>query len=190
MGMERPRSGIAAVQLPPRPIRSFADLYDLLIEISATHDEYRSASHLAYVIRNLADFPQLNLAHGPDGAEDQAVMANAIHMPDVIAEKQVAYFYLSPAFDVTSVAEIARLAIYAAINAAVAHRQKTGQRARVLVICDEAQLIIGQNISNVLAQARSHGVGCILAHQTLSQLNPPGGVDLRELVLNLSLIHI
>lgn len=44
--------------------------------------------------------------------------------------------------------------------------------------------MIAQNISNVLAQARSFGIGCIFALQSLSQLSPPGGADLRDLVLN------
>jgi len=185
LGLEKSRGGIDAVREPPRAIRSFDDLYEVLTQIAATNDEYKSASHLAYVIRNLADQPQLNLAAGPSSdAQQQTAADAAIHMPEVIAEKQVAYFYLSPALDATTVIETARLALYSAISAAVAHREKTGQRARILLICDEAQLIIGQNIANVLAQARSHGVGCILAHQTMSQLNPPGGVDLRDLVLN------
>jgi len=189
LGLERRARGVAATRPAPEPIRSFADLHDMLTEIAANDDRYKNASHLASVIRNLADFPQLNLAVNDSAAsEEQAVHDAAIHMPDVIAEKQVAYFYLPPTFDATSVVEMARLAIYAVINAAVAHREKTGQRARIFVICDEAQHIIGQNISNVLAQARSHGVGCILAHQTLSQLNPPGGVDLRDLVLNCTAI--
>ena len=66
----------------------------------------------------------------------------------------------------------------------MAHRDLYGERPKVYLICDEAQTIIGQNIQNVLAQAREHGLACVLAHQTMSQLNPPGGVDLRELVSN------
>jgi hypothetical protein len=189
LGMQRSSKGMTAVSPATKPIQNFADLHAVLTELAATDDRYKNASHLASVIRNLADFPQLNMSVGASvDSQKQSAIEQAIHMPDVIAEKQVAYFYLSPAFDVTSVVEMARLAIYAAINAAVAHREKTGKRARIFLICDEAQHIIGQNISNVLAQARSHGVGCILAHQTLSQLNPPGGVDLRDLVLNCTAI--
>jgi len=40
----------------------------------------------------------------------------------------------------------------------------------------------------VLAQAREHGLACILSHQTMSQLNPPGSVDLRELVMSCTTI--
>ena len=73
---------------------------------------------------------------------------------------------------------------YSALTAAVAYRDETGRKPRVYVIVDEAQHLIAQNIANVLAQAREYCVACILAHQSLSQLNPPGGVDLRELVLS------
>ncbi len=66
----------------------------------------------------------------------------------------------------------------------MAHRDRYGERPRVDFICDEAHTIIGQNIQSVLAQAREHGLACVLAHQTMSQLNPPGGVGLRELVSN------
>jgi hypothetical protein len=42
--------------------------------------------------------------------------------------------------------------------------------------------MIAKNIEDVLAQSRSRGMACILAHQAMSQLNSPGGVDLRELI--------
>jgi len=60
-------------------------------------------------------------------------------------------------------------------------RPVLNQAAYLLV--DEAQAVIAQNITHVLAQARSFGLACFLAHQTMSQLNQPGGVDLRELVM-------
>jgi hypothetical protein len=105
-------------------------------------------------------------------------------MPDVIRQQQVVYFSLVGATDVASVAQIAKLAVYSALSAAMAHRDLYGERPKVYLVCDEAHTIIGQNIQSVLAQAREHGLACVLAHQTMSQLNPPGGVDLRELVEN------
>jgi len=105
-------------------------------------------------------------------------------MREVIREKQVVYFYLEGAVDAASVAELARLALYSLLIAAIAYRDEFGVTPRVYMICDEAQVMMAKNIENVLTQARSHGLACILAHQTVSQLNPPGGVDLRELVMN------
>jgi hypothetical protein len=130
----------------------------------------------------LSEFEQLNLSprHDPRGPAVQ----NAIHMPEVIREKQVIYFHLVGAIDQSSVAEIGRLAMYSLLTAAMAHRDDTGQTPRCYFVADEAQMLVAQNIQNVMAQARSHGVACILSHQSMSQLHPPGAVDLSELVLN------
>ena len=172
----------ASIERKRRSINSFEDLFAAVDELAHT-EEFRNARHLSYVIRNLAGIPQLNLA-SRETEEEEAVLKNQIHLPEVIAKKQVAYFYLTPAADPTSASEIARLAVYSTVNAAADHYASTGKRPRVLIICDEAQHLIAKNISTVLEQSRSLGVGMVLCHQTLSQLNPPGGVDLRELVLN------
>ena len=163
------------------PIRSFQELEPILRDIARTHDEFSAAQQLCFVIESLADFEQLNF--GAQGANKNAIK-HAIHMPEVIEEKQVVYFSLAGAMDIASVAQIGRLALHSALAAAMAHSDRHGQPPRVYVVCDEAQIMIAQNIAHVLAQARSYGVACILAHQTMSQLNPPGGVDLRQLVLN------
>ena len=169
----------------PKPVESFEELCEIVHELTNSNDEYRNASHLVHVIRNLADFRQLNLNPALVRDEDErTAVEHAIHMPDVISKKQVVYFYLTPAHDEVTVCEMARLAIFATLNAALDHQTRTGKAARVVLVCDEAQLVIAKNISQVLAQARSAGVGMVLCHQTLSQLNPPGGADLRDIVLN------
>ena len=161
---------------------SFVDLERMLRELSQSSDEYRQADHLLHVLQSLLDLPQLNMTTGQQAGK--AAVENAIHMPEVVREKQVVYFSLQSLMDITTVSEIARLALYSALSAAVAYRDETGSKPRVYLFADEAQILIAQNIANVLAQAREFQVACILAHQTLSQLNPPGGVDLRELVLS------
>lgn len=161
---------------------SFRELERLLRDLSRSSDEYRQSDHLLHVLQSLLDLPQLNLTPGPQG--DHPAANHAIHMPEVVREKQVVYFWLQSLMDVTTVAEIARLVLYSALTAAVSYRDETGRKPRVYLIADEAQILVAQNIANVLAQAREYQVGCVLAHQTLSQLNPPGGVDLRELVLS------
>ncbi len=155
----------------------------------ATEDyEYRAALHLAFVVKSLSQFQQLNMSPRFDG--NHPALQHAIHMPDVVRQKQVVYFSLLGATDVGSVAQIAKLVVYSALSAAMAHRERYRERPTVYLVCDEAQTIIAQNIQNVLAQAREFGLACILAHQTMSQLNPPGGVDLRELVLNCTSVKL
>lgn len=164
------------------PIDSFRQLEETMRHLSSDEYEYRAALHLAFIVKSLSQFRQLNLSPRSDG--NHPALDHAIHMPDVIRQQQVVYFSLVAATDISSVAQIAKLVVYSALCAAMAHRDRYGERPKVYLVCDEAQTIIAQNIQNVLAQAREHGLACILAHQTMSQLNPPGGVDLRELVLN------
>jgi hypothetical protein len=101
----------------------------------------------------------------------------------VIREKQVVYFYLVGAMDVASVAELARLGLYSLLMGAMDYCDEHREAPRIYSVWDEAQVMIAKNIENVLTQSRSHGLACVFAHQAVSQLNPPGGVDLRELVM-------
>ena len=168
------------------PIESFAELHHLVVDVNNADSELAKARHLAYILECLADFDQLNLAPG-EGVK-QSALDNAIHMPDVIANKEVVYFYLESGVDLSSVAELAQLAVYSLYVAAGEHYQRTGVRPKIFNIWDEAQVLVTQNIEPFLTQARSLGMGCILAHQHLNQLNPPGGVDLRETVLGNTVI--
>lgn len=167
--------------LHSRPF-SFAELDKVLRQLSASEADYKAAQHLAFIVANLSQFEQLNLS--PTHDPHHPAVANAIHMPEVLSEKQVIYFSLVGATDVGTVGEIARLAMYSAVSAAMDHRDRTGHRPSLNFIIDEAQVVVAQNIESVLAQAREFGTAFTLSLQTLSQLNPPGGTDLRELVLN------
>jgi len=167
--------------LPKPPIQSFREFNDILEKMPSDNEELRGIRHLSFIVESLTDFDQLNLS--PNRAPNDPKLANAIFMPDVIREKQVIYFYLVGAMDVASVAEIANLALYSYLMAAIAYHDEHGEPSRSYTAWDEAQVMIARNIENVLAQARSHGLACILAHQSMSQLNPPGQVDLRELIL-------
>ena len=162
-------------------IRSFRDLHEIICFITRDGKDYQAAQHVSYLVESLADFQQLNMS--PERDPKHPALQHAIHIPEVIRRGQVVYFYLVGAMDLASVGEIARLALYSLLAAAIAHKDRYGVTPRIYFVCDEAQSLIAQNIQVVLAQARSHGLACILAHQTMSQLNPPGGVDLRELVM-------
>ncbi len=163
-----------------KPPQTFAEIQNAIELLISENKEYDAAKHLMFVMRSLAEFRQLNLNH--DTNEDPACK-HAIHMPEVIEEKQVVYFNLESLTDSASAGEISRLVTYSAISAARDYQERTGKPANVYLVIDEAQNVVAANISNVLEQARSCGLTCILAHQTLSQLNTPD-VDLREVVTN------
>lgn len=166
---------------------SFHEIEEVLRRIAGSQQEFKAAQHLAFVISNLAMFEQLNLS--PNNDPNGHVVRNAIHMPDVLEQKQVIYFNLIGTLDIATVGEIARLAIYSADSAAMDLFDRTRKRPGVHIIIDEAQMVVAQNFPAVMTQGRSHGVAFTLALQTLSQLYPPGGSDLRQLVLDNTVIQ-
>lgn len=163
------------------PIQSFHDLYHIVRDLSANEDELKAGQHLCFLIESLTDFEQLNLA--PSQNPNHPALAHAIHMPEVIREKQVVYFYMAGGADLATTGMLIKLALFALLTAANAYLDEHGTPAKVYAVVDEAQVVIAKNIANVLAMARSAGISMILAHQAMSQLNPPGGVDLREIVM-------
>jgi len=164
------------------PLHSMRHLHQRLKQITSESKEFEAAQHLALVVESLTALEQLNLS--PERDPEGKILKHAIHMPEVIKEKQVIYFYLTATTDISTVTEVARLALFTTLAAAMVHKQETNETPKVSFICDEAQVLISQNLSNVMAQARSMGLSCVLAHQTLDQLNPPGGGNFQQLVLN------
>lgn len=163
------------------PINSFQDLNRMILRL-AVEEDVSAAQHLAFLIESLSEFEQLNLASNRN--PNHPALAHAIYMPEVVREKQVVYFYLEGATDLVTVAEIGRLGLFSLLSACMAYKDEYGKAPRAYCIADEAQALIATNISNVLAQARSHGLAVLLSHQAMSQLAPAGGPDLRELVMS------
>ena len=163
------------------PIQSFRDLHHILEKLTGNSDESKAARHLALIVECLCDFDQLNLA--PNNITNDPALEHAIFMPEVIEKNQVIYFYLAGALDNVAVAEIARLAMYSLYTAAVDHLERHGTPPRVYTIWDEAQIMISKNIEYVLTQSSPQASPASSPIRRWSQLNPPGGVDLRDLVM-------
>ena len=106
---------------------------------------------------------------------------HSIHMPDVLEHRQCAYFWLPAAIESVSVKEIGKLAFFCLLTAAL-DRQRAGQEYRqAYLFIDEFQRIVSANVKIVLEQARSFGIGAILANQSLADLDTPD-VDMRPVV--------
>ena len=112
------------------------------VDVARGNDQYRQSDHLLHVLESLVDLPQLNMS--PSRNPNEPALQHAIHMPEVVRDNQVVYFYLQSLMDVTTVAEIARLVMYSAVSAAIAHRDETGRKPRVYLVADEAQILVAQ----------------------------------------------
>jgi hypothetical protein len=163
-------------------VGSFAELRALTgHEHFSSDKERQDAGELLSVIELMASYGPLNLV--PGAAAQSDVVENAIHMPDVVRNGEVVYFYLPAARESASVREIANLALYCLLLSTIQHLEETGKVRETYLFVDEFQRISASNFRVILEQARSFGMAAILANQSLSQLSSPE-VDLRETVLS------
>ena len=155
-----------------RIMKNKGDIDRVETDFGSPHDTFE----LLATVRTLAQYPLLATAtHDLEPSQ-------CIFMPDVLEHRQVAYFWLPAALESISVREIAKLALYSMLTAAIdrKNRPESEDRQAYLVI-DEFQRIAGENFKIILEQARSFGISAILANQTQQDLKTPD-VDLRPTV--------
>lgn len=162
------------------PINSFKALQEVFENklLFNVRDRQRDAAEeLIATAGSLAGFDALTAA--PQDVRmkliPQAVLDQAIDMGDVLERPQVTYFYLPAAIETASVREIAKLALYSLLTAAVRHERIHGKPARVYLVIDEFQQIIAKNLELLLRQARSKGIAMILANQAITDLQTNDG---------------
>lgn len=156
---------------------NFEELYVFLnTAISADPTRYRDAFELVATIRALTSYPQLVTS-----AQQQVAPEHLIHMPTVLEERQVVYFWLPSVVESVSVREIGKLALYSLVAAALSRRAAGLPVVPTYVFIDEFQRIAGENFKVILQQARSLGIGVILSNQSMADLKT-ADVDLRSTV--------
>ena len=163
---------LQALQQDPKP-NNFDELFETVTKHAKKDTE--DAFELLSVIHSLSQYKQLS-------TDDVKVSPeHKIHMPTVLEERQVVYFWLPSATESISVREIAKLGLYSILTAAI-DRQASGQPKRqAYLFIDEFQRIAGENFKVILEQARSFGLSAILANQTPQDLKTNNG-DLRPTI--------
>ena len=143
-------------------------------------DDWEKTRHLAAVVDKLAQVEPLNvIAEDFPGRRRRRSSSIKSTCRRILREKQVIYFYLSSAQEQTTVAKVAKLAMFALLTAA--SRRGKGEKNRVYVFVDEFQRVISDNISIFFEQARQKKLHFLLANQTIGQLDR-NGVDLTDVV--------
>ena len=138
------------------------------------------AFELASVIETLDEYDQLVTLPNENDAEDPSV----IYMPRVLRDREVVYFWLPAALESISVGEIAKLALFNLRVAAQDWKRNNPVDARqTVLVIDEFQHLAGENLRGVLQDARSFGIGAILANQGLHDLKTSSGFDLGPAVM-------
>ena len=152
-------------------ISNFAELADCIGEVMVSakkrelHPEIRKAGvHVHEVMKGLATCAPLNVTSSD--AHDPIVARKAIKLQKCFQQPQLMYFHLPATTAPGAAPEIARLATYMLLAAAM----KTERKVPVFLVIDEFQRMVASNLEYVLQLARSLGVGVIIANQSLEDL--------------------
>ena len=130
--------------------------------------EREHASDMFSAIHTLANVDAMNLT--ARDRIDPSVLENAIDMGDLVEHPNIAYFRLPATSQAAANREVGKLAIFSLLTAI----RQSGQSSRqIYIVIDEFQQIVSADLAVILQQARSYGVGIIMAHQTQSDLKLP-----------------
>ena len=156
---------------PPKDIKG---LYKFVANLAKTKSaEFKDAFELISTLHSLTQYGAL--------VSDQEGSQHTIHMPSVLENRQIVYFWLPAAIESVSVREIGKMAIFSLLSAAI-DRQRTGKPLRQsYLVIDEFQRLAGENFKVILEQARSFGIANILANQTQGDLKT-ADTDLRPTI--------
>ena len=164
------------------PLRSFRQLEEVLKDrsgqlarLSARHRQDARAVHR--VIAELADPHGLNAVRGgrEPNAPPAAAFERAVDCGSLFRSPQTLFFQL-PSGDGANTARTTGLLALHSFFQSAAHL-RGDRKVPVYVIVDEFQRVASPNVEIILQQARSMGIGAILSHQSLTDLNLGRGVD-------------
>lgn len=157
-------------QLP----KDIPELYAYVENLARTRStEFKDAFELISTLHSLSQYQAI--AHDPD------LKRYTIHMPTLLQQRQISYFWLPAAIESVSIRELGKMAIFALLSAAI-DRQRTGKPYRqAYLVIDEFQRLTGENFKVILEQARSFGIANILANQTQGDLKT-ADTDLRPTI--------
>ena len=179
---ERSRNVLARTLKRNRNIQSFDELHAELRETVARADirTKGDAFELLSVIEMLTEYRQL--VSDPD--ETISDTDGIIFMPNVLKNRQVAYFWLPAALESISIGEIAKLVLFNLRVAAQDWKRANPHDPRnVVLVVDELQRVAGENLQGILQDARSFGIHAILANQSLTDLKSQTGFDLAPTIM-------
>ena len=154
---------------------SFEDLYPRLRKLSEREEFTRDTFELIAAVHAICRYEKIATAGGPEDS------SQVINMHDVLEHRQVIYFWLPAAVESISVREIAKLAFFSCLTAAIDRTRSERPNRDCFLVIDEFQRIAGENFKVVLEQAREYGLTAILANQTLADLKLHD-VDLRPTI--------
>ena len=166
-----------------RPLRSFRELERALREDSGgslSRKQREDAAAARGVVSQLADPNGLNAVPGDD--TPPGALARSVDCASLFRSPQTLYLNLASGDGAAVARGTGVLTLHAIFQSAA--QLRSGRRVPVYVFIDEFQRLASPNLEVILQQGRSMDVGLILSHQSMSDLDLGGGVDVRATVAN------
>lgn len=152
---------------------TFAQLGKALMALP--RNERKNAEELISAVTALTYYDQLVTTREREISESDRL----IHMPTLLENRQVAYFWLPAAEESVSSRQIGRLALSALF--AAARDRDVAERGQAYVVIDEFQRLVSRGFAMFQEQMRQFRVGLLLANQSKAALRTPDG-DLTETI--------
>ncbi len=162
---------LATIKSAVRKPRTWEELHELLLT-ELNPKKHKDVFELVSSIYVLAQFPVLGPA--PAGKDE-------IHMPSVIANREVVFFSLPARLSAISARDVAKLALFSFVTAAGDWNDRNPER-RSYVFLDEAQIICSSNMSTLFQQCSGARTSMMLSNQARSDLNVPDAPTLSDTV--------
>lgn len=167
-------------------ITSLTELYRFCADQAAYKrlgpaSDWEQSRHLHAVLCRLASSLELNASHQTYVGNKQ-VLKDQIQIEQFLTEPTVLYFAMQSILSPTTAQAVPRLFLYGVLAAKslLMHERRT---VDTFIFVDEAQTLVSASLPTVVAQCRGHGLGVILAHQSLDQLKA-GDLDLTQIMLS------
>ena len=148
-------------------------------------DDWANSSQMRALLARVAAISSLNAT--PKNLNKPGAHASAIEMFELFRKPTVYYFKLPSSMGRSACRFIARSALQNLFVSA--GFRSPSESVPVLLICDEFQELVGPSIDVFLEQCRSRGITCVLAHQSIHQLER-NGVNLLPVVQACTSTHI
>lgn len=149
----------------PTGVNNFRDLHARLQTLASQRpQDFQDARELRSVVESLTHYEQLITTDADEAGDD------TIRFDRLLEEREVLYFWLPTTKESITSAHIGRL-ILLCLRVAAHDRQVAGMPKReVALMIDEFQKLTSEHFEKVLQQARSSGIGAILANQSIADL--------------------
>lgn len=133
------------------------------LEREARHRRIKDADQIRMTFDFLLEYPQLAVNEHTD-------RSRCIEFDRAIQDSEVLYFYTPTIAETSTARQVAGLALFNLLFAAIERARRGRAQRKIWVFIDEFHELVGRSFDGVLAQGAKYGLSLVMANQTTGQL--------------------